>query len=94
MDPSEKKGVKRSLIQDHFTSEEDWCKKFREKAAIDTSVAVGQAKGRGRGKGKQGPKRLRSVLNDALHNISRPAICCLARRGGVKRISANIYEEV
>ena len=93
-DPSEKKGVKRSLIQDHFASEEDWCTKFREKAAIDTSAAVGQVKGKGRGKGKQGPKHLRSILNDALHNISRPAICHLARRGGVKRISANIYEEV
>ena len=93
-DPSEKKGVKRSLIQYHFTSEEDWCAKFREKAAIDTSAAVGQAKCKGRGKGKQGPKRLRSILNDALHNISQPAIRHLARRGGVKCISANIYEEV
>ena len=76
--------------------EEDWCAKFWEKVAINTSAAVGHAKGKGKGKGKgkEGPKRLHSVLNDALHNISCPAICCLARRGGVKRISTNIYEEV
>ena len=55
-DPSEKKGVKRSLIQDHFAAEEDWCAKFREKAAIDTSASVGQAKGKGKGKDKQKEK--------------------------------------
>ena len=95
-DPSEKKGVKCSLIKDHFAAEEDWCAKFREKVAIDTSAAVSRAKekGKGKGRGKEGPKRLRSVLNDALHNINRPAICHLARRGGVKLISANMYEEV
>ena len=95
-DPSEKKGVKHSLIKDHFAVEEDWCAKFREKAAIDTSAAVRHAKGKGKGKGKgkKGLKWLCSVLNDALHNISHPAICHLVRRGGVKHISANIYEEV
>ena len=95
-DPSEKKGVKHSLIKDHFTAEEDWCAKFWQKVAIDTSAAVRHAKGKGKGKGKgkEGPKWLRSVLNDALHNISRLAICCLVRKVGVKRISANIYKEV
>ena len=95
-DPSEKKGVKRSLIKDHFAAEEDWCANFWEKVAIDTSAAVSCAKGKGKGKGKgkEGPKWLHSVLNDALHNISHPAICRLARRGGVKCISTNIYEEV
>ena len=39
-DPSKKKGVKCSLIKDHFTVEEDWCTKFQEKVAIDTSAAV------------------------------------------------------
>ena len=43
-DPSEKKGVKRSLIQDHFAAEEDWCAKFQAKEAIDTSSAVGRTK--------------------------------------------------
>ena len=93
-DPSEKKGIKLSLIQDHFMAEEDWCTKFHKKAAIDMSAAVGQAKGRGKGKGKQGLQQLCTVLSDAIHNISHPAICHLARRGGVKQISANIYEEV
>jgi histone H4 len=38
-------------------------------------------------------KRHRKVLRDTLHGITNPAIRRLARRGGVKRISALIYEE-
>ena len=33
------------------------------------------------------------MLADASHGITRPAICRLAHRGGVARISALIYEE-
>ena len=81
--PSEKKGVKCSLIKDHFAAEEDWCAKFREKVAIDTSAAVSRAKekGKGKGRGKEGPKRLRSVLNDALHNINRPSNLSFGKKG-------------
>ena len=79
------------MILNDFVSEEDWCTKFREKAAIDTS-GTRSALGKGKGKGKM--KRRQTVLQDALHDISRPAICRLTRHGGVKRISANIYEEV
>ena len=50
-DPSEKKGVKRGLILNDFVSEEDWCTKSREKAAIDTS-GTRSALGKGKGKGK------------------------------------------
>ena len=39
-------------------------------------------------------KRRQTVLQDSLHDISQPAICRLAQHGGVKRILANIYEEV
>ena len=39
------------MILNDFASEEDWCAKFREKAAIDTS-GTGSAKGKGKGKGK------------------------------------------
>ena len=90
-DPSEKKGVKRGMILNDFASEEDWCAKFRRKAAIDTS-GTRSALGKGKGKGKM--KRQQTVLWDTLHDISQLAICRLARCGGVKRISANIYEEV
>jgi len=38
-------------------------------------------------------KRHRKILNDNIMGITRPAIRRLARRGGVKRISAGIYEE-
>ncbi|KAF4987050.1 hypothetical protein FDECE_15628 [Fusarium decemcellulare] len=33
------------------------------------------------------------ILTDTIHGITKPAIRRLARRGGVKRISANIYDE-
>ncbi|KAK6363424.1 hypothetical protein TWF730_000855 [Orbilia blumenaviensis] len=53
----------------------------------------------GRGKGGKGlgvlsmNKRHRKILRDNIQGITRPAIRRLARRGGVKRISASIYEE-
>ncbi|KAK6515252.1 hypothetical protein TWF506_007595 [Arthrobotrys conoides] len=55
--------------------------------------------GRGRGKGgkglgTKGPLRHRKVLRDNIQGITRPAIRRIARRGGVKRISASIYEEI
>ncbi|KAG5925305.1 Histone H4 [Claviceps africana] len=38
-------------------------------------------------------KRHRKILRDTIQGITKPAIRRLARRGGVKRISANIYDE-
>ncbi|KAJ3479722.1 hypothetical protein NLG97_g8245 [Lecanicillium saksenae] len=40
-----------------------------------------------------GVKRSRKILKDAIQGITRPAIRRLARRGGVKRMSMQIYEE-
>lgn len=53
----------------------------------------GRGKG-GKGLGKGGAKRHRKVLHDTIQGITKPAIRRLARRGGVKRISALIYEEI
>ena len=53
----------------------------------------GRGKG-GKGLGKGGAKRHRKVLRDNIQGITKPAIRRLARRGGVKRISGLIYEEV
>ncbi|KAH7353637.1 histone-fold-containing protein [Plectosphaerella cucumerina] len=51
--------------------------------------------GGGKGKGKgMGAKRHRKILKDTITGITKPAIRRLARRGGVKRISASIYDEV
>jgi histone H4 len=58
--------------------------------------ASGGNKGRGKGGkglGKGGAKRHRKVLRDNIQGITRPAICRVARRGGVKRMSGLIYEE-
>ena len=53
---------------------------------------AGRGKG-GKGLGKGGAKRHRKVLRNNIEGITKPAIRRLARRGGVKRISAGIYEE-
>ncbi|KAF3179679.1 Histone H4 [Orbilia oligospora] len=55
----------------------------------------GQGRGKGgKGLGASGAKRHRKVLRDNIQGITRPAIRRIARRGGVKRISASIYAEV
>ncbi|KAL5962392.1 Histone H4 [Taenia solium] len=48
----------------------------------------------GKGLGKGGAKRHRKVLRDNIQGVTKPAIRRLARRGGVKRISGLIYEEI
>ena len=53
----------------------------------------GRGKG-GKGLGKGGAKRHRKVLRDTISGITKPDIRRACRRGGVKRISALIYEEV
>merc|ERR1711970_648274 len=53
---------------------------------------TGRGKG-GKGLGKGGAKRHRKILRDNIQGITKPAIRRLTRRGGVKRISAMIYEE-
>ncbi|XP_078284332.1 histone H4-like [Rhinoraja longicauda] len=53
----------------------------------------GRGKG-GKGLGKGGAKRHRKVLCNNIQGITKPAIRRLARRGGVKRISGLIYEDV
>lgn len=45
------------------------------------------------GKTVLGGKRHRKILRDTVNGITKPAIRRLARRGGVKRISATIYDE-
>ncbi|KAI8818836.1 histone-fold-containing protein [Fimicolochytrium jonesii] len=47
-----------------------------------------------RGAGVAGTKRHRNILRDNLLGVTKPAIRRLARRGGVKRMSMNIYPEV
>lgn len=46
----------------------------------------------GKGLGKGGAKRHRKILRDNIQGITKPAIRRLARRGGVKRISASMLQ--
>ncbi len=48
----------------------------------------------GKGLGKGGAKRHRKVLRDNIQGITKHDIRRLMRRGGVKRISGLMYEEV
>ena len=48
----------------------------------------------GRGLGKGGAKRHRKVLRDNIQSINKLSILRLARRGGVRRISSLVYEEI
>jgi histone H4 len=47
----------------------------------------------GKGFGKLGAKRAVVRSKNVILGITKPAIRRLARRGGIKRISADIYEE-
>ncbi|KAG5486661.1 hypothetical protein LSCM1_07913 [Leishmania martiniquensis] len=52
------------------------------------------AKGKRSTDAKGTHKRQKKVLRDNIRGITRGSIRRLARRGGVKRISSDIYEEV
>lgn len=57
----------------------------------------GGGKGRGKGAaglGKGGAKRHQRVYRDAIQGLTKGAIRRLARKGGVKRISSALYEEM
>jgi histone H4 len=47
--------------------------------------------GIGVGKGIAHPRRHRKLVNDSIHRITKGDLRRLARRGGVKRISAAVY---
>ncbi|KAE8206607.1 hypothetical protein CF319_g9651 [Tilletia indica] len=49
--------------------------------------------GRGKGSGMGGAYRHVRILRDNIKGITNPSIRRLARRGGVKRISAGIYDD-
>lgn len=58
-----------------------------------TRPGSGRGKG-GKGLGKGGAKRFKNFRRDCITGITKPAIRRLARRGGVKRISALVYDEI
>ncbi|KAI5245606.1 hypothetical protein E4T42_06729 [Aureobasidium subglaciale] len=47
----------------------------------------------GKGLGKPGARRHLKIARDNIEGITKPSVRRLARRGGVKRISATIYDE-
>ena len=58
-------------------------------------LAKGKGKATGKGYGKVGAKRhAKKQIRETILGITKPAIRRLARRGGVKRISFDIYKEI
>ena len=57
--------------------------------SLADALCIGGKGGKGLGKG--GAKRHRKILRDNIQGITKPAIRRLARRGGVKRISASMF---
>mmetsp|Transcript_28482 Transcript_28482/g.20576 ORF Transcript_28482/g.20576 Transcript_28482/m.20576 type:complete len:111 (-) Transcript_28482:68-400(-) len=58
------------------------------------AISKGKGKSGGKGFGKVGAKRhVKKQVRETINGVTQPAIRRLARRGGVKRISALIYPE-
>ncbi|KAK3503049.1 histone-fold-containing protein [Neurospora crassa] len=62
--------------------------------SVSGKSVLSGASGKGKGQGGVGIKRHRKIIKDTIRGITKPAIRRLARRGGVKRISAGIYDEI
>ena len=91
-DHSEKVGLPPNAVKNTYVQLHDWPAEMRAEVA----VMVGNvSKGKGKaGKGAKLPKcHQQMITKDAIHGISRPAFCRLARKGGVERMSGLIYEE-
>ena len=69
---------------------------FARNHKTSTTQASKMAKGKksGEAKGTNANKRQKKVLKENVKSISKGSIRRLARRGGVKRISSELYEEV
>ena len=90
---SEKREINHPYNKNDFAGHEDWNALLRSKV-IPKRTTVGSAGKGGKGRGKWGVKRICLVLRDTIQGITRRTICCLAQRGGIKRISSLIYKEV
>ena len=87
-DRSKKAGLPANAIKNTYAQLEDWPAVMRREVSVHQST---QGKG---GKGAKLPIRRRHmVVKDAIHGISRPALCHFARKGGVQRMSNLIYDK-
>ena len=85
-DAWEKKTVPR-VARTEYAVEKDWCYELRKSVAPDTGDDPKKKKT------QPGLKRLQRVLKDSIHSISKADFCRMARRGGVQRMSGNVFEE-
>ncbi|KAI8942588.1 hypothetical protein NX059_000646 [Plenodomus lindquistii] len=62
--------------------------------AQQPGLGLGKSSGGGKGLGKAGLKRHVKVQRDTIRGVTKGDIRRLARRGGVKRISATVYDDI
>ena len=79
---------RRDIVQPMSAEGRDWSHDLRKAVVKDKPDLLRQSKG-----SKGLPIRHRKVLRKAIYGISKATFLRLARRGGVKRFSGNIYEE-
>ena len=95
-DASERRALPAAAHKTDYIQHCEWAAELREKVAVDPQAAASvgtHSRGKGGGKGIQKKCQQRLVVRDAIHGITKSAICQLARRGGVEWISGLIYEE-
>ena len=76
------RGGRKAYAMGHY-----WCTELCESVAIDADPPKKVPKL------KPGMKRIRKVLRNSIHGISKAAFYRMARHGGVQRMSGNIFEE-
>ena len=91
-DHSKKAGLPANAVKNTYVQLHDWLTELRAEVAMSPNNTA-----KGKGKSRKGSKlparRQHMIMKDAIHGISRPAFCRLARKGGVEGMSMLIYEE-
>ena len=82
------KNLPRHVDKTETAPNKDWNQTLRDALKKKNSV-IG-----GKGGGKGDMKRMRKVLKDSITGITRPVMCRLARRGGVRRIAGLVYDDI
>ena len=91
-DGTEKRNFPKHVDKSGTAPNKDWNQTLCDALKRKSSIVGGKGGGKGSGKGDM--KRMRKVLKDSITGITRPAMCRLARRGGVRRIAGLVYDNI
>ena len=90
-DRTEKKGLTGPIDRAAMAPNIHWNQQLQDAGGLSTSSVGGKG---GRGQGKGDLKRIQRVLRDTIHGIIHPAMCRLARRGGIQHIAGLVYKDI